>query len=111
MRSSYRLLQDIKSEESPATEPALTVGSIGTVTAALIVGFTLIFHRQVNEETRNIIYGCVSIIAPLIISWLIRSKVWAPESVKAVVGQAEKEALKPDAPMPVTKLSDDFFKE
>lgn len=81
------------------TEPALHIGTSSTTTltiAALI--YTLIAHfypKLVSEDMMNLIVLGVALFGPMVTSWLIRSKVYSPKTVKSIVDVLSGLEVKP----------------
>lgn len=67
------------------TEPAWTVGSITAAVSAL-VGLLVAFGLPITDGQQNAILAFVGVAAPLVVAWLVRSRV-VPSS--QVVAKAE----------------------
>lgn len=95
---------------SQKKEPALLIGGVVTGVSGLIVlVLNTFFPNLVTEEVKVAIFGIAAIFVPIIMSWLIRRKVWSPASVEEAVEEAVK--TQPTLIGKPSKLSKDFFKE
>lgn len=78
---------------SESKEPALKVGAIVTV----VLSASYIIVKQVipnvPDATIDATFSVLAVIVPLVVAWIIRSKVWSPASVQAVTDEAVKQAL------------------
>ena len=89
-------LQLINSSD-PSTEPALKVGSIGTVATAVFILINAIWPNAIPDNVQTAITGLAVLLLPLIIAVIIRFKVWSPASVQEVLQiQQQKIAEKAD---------------
>jgi len=81
------------SDNSNSTSPALNTGAaVTTVVGALYLILQYAFPK-IPDDIINAGLAVVAIAIPFITSWVIRSKVWAPASVAAVVDESVKTAL------------------
>jgi hypothetical protein len=76
-------------------EPAISTGAVITAATLLFDGLIL-FGVQVGAEQKTYLLSVVTLLAPMITSLIIRTKVWSGRSVMAIVEQhkiqlAEKE--------------------
>jgi hypothetical protein len=78
---------------SDATEPALAVGATGTVAVSALYAIVHFLLPSIPDEVLNAAMVLVALIAPIVIGFITRSKVWSPNSVQLVVDEAVKEAI------------------
>ena len=70
------------------SEPAVIVGTITAfVTAA--IGLLVAFGLDITDQQQNAILSLVAVIAPVIAGVIIRSKVYAPDTVREIVNDTQ----------------------
>ena len=75
------------------TEPSVIIGGITAfVTAA--IGLLVAFGLDITDEQKNAILAMTAVLAPVIASVVIRSKVYAPATVREIVG-IERQSVSP----------------
>jgi len=77
-------IKRLKSEESPATEPAVNVG-IAVTSVASIVGIISYFLPGMSNDVVQIIAVIVVLLLPVITGLITRGRVWSPASVKTAL--------------------------
>jgi hypothetical protein len=94
------LVKQISLDKNPDSEPSLKVGmTASTVVGVVILIISGVFHKQLSAETQTTIYGIAVLFIPLVVSWLIRAKVWSPASVKKVIDEVTQEPPKQTPPI------------
>jgi len=88
-------------------EPIAVVGGSVAVAAAAIVALLAVFGVDIDEGTVVAVLGAVSILAPIVVAWISRSKVYSP----ATVDQMAAEAAAIDDEFADTDIDDDEFEE
>lgn len=71
---------------NPPKEPLLTVGTI-TMLATAVVALVVSFGVHLDDDTQAAILGVVAVVAPIVVAWVGRSRVYSPASVRAVIRQ------------------------
>ena len=103
MSRRQKLYNEFKESDASSHDPALAVGTAGTgLVAALYVIIHFAFPK-LPDEVLTAILTALSILLPIIISWIIRSKVWSPASVSALVAEAIKRHDEAKIAKPVNK--------
>lgn len=75
------------------SEPSVIVGGITAfVTAA--IGLVVAFGLDITEEQKNAILAMTAVLAPVLASVVIRSKVYAPATVQEIV-DIERQSVSP----------------
>ena len=74
------------------TEPALAVGVIGTIGAAVLT-LVVAFGLPLTEAQTLSILGLLAVIEPVILAVFVRGKVFAPATVNRMVAAAKRETL------------------
>lgn len=91
VKNSFDLSVALKNSTDNSKEPALVVGGF---TAFLTAIWTIItVFADVPIELQNAINSLLVIILPWIVAFLIRRKVWSPDSVQKVVKYREAQAI------------------
>ena len=86
---------DPYNKELSNTEPALGIGGLTTVIPAILVLVNLIWKDAISPELGQAIFGVAAVLLPIIVSILIRRKVWSPASVVKVVEASKSNSLNP----------------
>lgn len=88
------------------TNPAVNVGGVGTFLAAVFVLVNTFWPRLMTDTTETAILSVAAILAPVILGFIIRSKVWSPSSVRQVIESVYREtavqSVKPNDEKPPT---------
>jgi hypothetical protein len=76
----------------PADSPSEPLLSVGTVTAVATaaIAVAVAFGLKLSEGQTATIIGVVAALAPLVVAWLGRRKVFSPATVNAMVTEAAK---------------------
>lgn len=69
-------------------EPLLSVGTF-TAAAAAIVGAAVVFGVDLSPEQTGAILALIGVVAPLVVAFVGRLKVFAPATVRSMVKAAE----------------------
>lgn len=75
----------------PANSPSEPLLSVGTITAVVAGVFTLgaAFGLKLSADQTAAIVGAVAVLAPIVVMLIGRLKVFAPDTVRAMVLNAE----------------------
>ena len=73
------------------TNPALNTGLAATFVTSVFVLINTLWPNLMSDKLEGAILSVVVILAPIIVGWLIRFKVWSPESVRQVIMDAKRE--------------------
>lgn len=66
------------------TEPAQIVGYL-TSAATAIIALLVAYGFDISQDQQSAILGVVAVVAPVVAALLIRSRVYAPETVQEIV--------------------------
>ena len=70
--------------DNMAENPLLSVGTITTIVGVLL-SLTVLFGLKLNDETKLLILGATTTLAPIIVAAIGRRKVWSPASVNKLL--------------------------
>lgn len=70
------------------TNPALMVGTSTTILITAVYMIFSYFIPGVPEEVIDAVATVAVFIVPIVVSWIIRGKVWSPNSVQEIVREA-----------------------
>jgi hypothetical protein len=87
------LVNQIHETTKPAIEPAVLVGGTTTGTAATVYLILRFLIPGISDDLLNVISLVAALFLPLIVSLIIRTKVWSPATVKRTVKAAEDLAI------------------
>jgi hypothetical protein len=73
--------------ETPAEEPALTVGTITAVSAAVLSALVA-FGLDISDTKVKAILAIVGILAPLVAAWFTRRRVFSPATVERLLNRS-----------------------
>jgi hypothetical protein len=72
-------------------EPALNIGvSMPPILGVILTLLYLVPERYLTDETASTIFAVLAVIIPVVTAYLIRRKVWSPQSVARVIADAEE---------------------
>jgi hypothetical protein len=79
----------------PPNAPSEPLWSVGTLTAAAtaVVAAVVAFGVNLSTTQTGAIIGVVAVLAPLIVSWVGRNKVFSPATVRTMVKAAENKPV------------------
>lgn len=80
-------------------EPLLTVGGIVAVVSAVLV-FLKSFGVPITEDQQDAIQNLVAVLAPVVLAFVARQFVYAPESVEKIQSDAYRAGVPPTDPKP-----------
>lgn len=81
---------DLPAPPDPLTasgEPLLVVGTAVTVVTAAL-SLAVAYGFKMTDDQRSAILGLVGILAPIVTTWVGRSKVYSPRTVVNLLAQA-----------------------
>lgn len=85
------------------TEPLITIGSITGIVAA-VIALLVAFNVSITEAQTTAILGVVAVVAPFIVAFVGRGKVFAPATVKRIEQKAYTEGLAVPRATPVDDM-------
>ncbi len=74
-------------DEPQPSEPALSVGVQGTIGVA-IMNALVVFAVPLSAEQRLAIVGLVTTVVPFVLAFLVRRRVFSPETVRLLLASA-----------------------
>jgi hypothetical protein len=78
----------------PPREPALTVGAgVGSLAGAVAI-VQYLFPDLLTEKQLGLVFIVSALVLPMLQAWITRSKVWSPASVKDLIDQGVKDAVR-----------------
>lgn len=87
-----KLIDQLNFMDTSSTEPAVKTGAITTGLGAVFVLVNAFWPHLLSTEKQNAILGVAVIFLPILLSLIIRAKVWSPFSVANVVSQARADS-------------------
>lgn len=81
-----------KIPNSYSAEPALKVGTWTTLLTAIFFIVNSIFPNLLTTEVQTAIIAIATILIPIIMSIIIRNKVWSPNSVQEILNSSIEKA-------------------
>lgn len=115
---SQKLIEDFqKIPDVPSTNPALAIGTSATAALSAVYLIIKYFIPAVPEEVLTAVMTIIAVIAPIVVSWFIRDKVWSPASVQSLVNEVTKQPKplldnpKVMNPEEVAEFKKKFFKD
>jgi ABC-type enterobactin transport system permease subunit len=77
------------------TEPAQIIGWL-TGAATAVIALLVAFGLDLDQTQQAAILGVVAVVAPVVAGLVIRSKVFAPDTVQSIARQAANTGKVPD---------------
>lgn len=91
VKNSFDLSVALKNSTDTSKEPAVVVGSSAAILAA--IWNIVAYYVPLPEEIHGDINIVLLTLLPLVVAFLIRRKVWSPDSVQKVVKYREARAI------------------
>jgi hypothetical protein len=73
-------VNDLYNPDETKTEPLVSVGTI-TAAGAALLALVAAFGLRLNDDQQAAVLGILAVVAPIIVAWWGRRKVYSPSTV------------------------------